>query len=143
VAVSVAPNSGSALTQTFTFTYSDADGAAALKTGEAIFGGSLTLANDCYLIYRPAHGLYLGNDAGGNYVAGSPIPPGGSGTLSNHQCSVTVSGGSWASTTSNSLVLTLPVTFAPGFTGAKNIYMRTYSNTNLTSGWVLKGGWTP
>jgi glycosyltransferase involved in cell wall biosynthesis len=42
----------------------------------------------------------------------------------------------------NNLTLNLLLTFKPAFNGAKNTYMAAFSNSNVFSGWVVKGVWT-
>ena len=75
--------------------------------------------------------LYLYNDAG-NSITG-PLTPGGPGSLSNSQC--TLSGpGSSASGAGNTLTLNLAESFTLNFQGVKTIYGAVTDNAMLTSG---------
>jgi hypothetical protein len=140
--VSVTPSSGSGLSQTFTMSYSDSNGAAHLSSAGVIFSPSFMITNSCYTYYVPStKSLYLENDSG-NGVLG-PLPTDSSASLSNSQCAV-----SWPATDSvtlsgNSLTLNVAINFKSSFTGAKTIYMRAIENISDTSGWVTEGTWTP
>ena len=62
--VSVSPSSGSGLSQTFTFTLSDAAGAAAINDVYVLVNGAFSSASGCFFeYYRPANTFWLSNDA--------------------------------------------------------------------------------
>jgi hypothetical protein len=138
--IAVAPVSGSGASHSFSFIYSDPYGFADIHYVEVLFQSSLSMQNACYVQYsRVNNSIDLLADSGFSY-AGS-VSPGGAGTVSNSQCIVDA-GASSFSGSGNNLTLTLALTFKPGFSGGKNIYMDVVSNTNALSGWQAKGAWT-
>jgi hypothetical protein len=136
--VSVAPNSGSGTTQSFTFQYSDGNGAINFSTVAASFNTTASQAGACAVIFNPAlNTLALLTDSGAQPV--SPIAP-GSGTAQNSQC-VLNGGASSVSLSGDILTLTLALSFQPAFGGAKNIYMQA-ANPYQTTAWQAEGTWT-
>ena len=137
--VSVAPSSGSGLSQTFTATFSDAAGAGDILAARVLINGSFSGTSGCFLYYYSggANVLYLLSDAG---ALESGIRIGSAGTLSNSQCTANV-GSSSAVSSGNTLTLSLNLTFTPSFAGAKAIYLNAQSAT-LLGNWVPMGTWT-
>jgi len=140
-AVSVAPASGTAqhgVTQTYTLTYSDANGASDIKTAYMLINTTNSSAGAVYIYYnRGAGRLYLMNDANNSWGAGSVLGAGGT-TLTNSRCTVACdTSGSAAS--GNNLAITLKINFTTGFLGAKNIYEYVNDIGGLNSGWVARG----
>ncbi len=136
----VTPSGGTGATQTFALSYSDSGGAADLKTAWAWFNDSMSsgAANSCLLYYdRPSGALFLLNDAGTVWIA---APLATATTVSNSQCSVSIPDSS-VSVSGNTVVVDLAMTFAPGFAGAKNVYLFA-SNGTSNSGWQDEGDWT-
>jgi len=138
-AVSVAPKSGSGLTQTFAFTFSDAAGASDILSAQIVINSSLTGTSSCYLYFygNGANVVYMASDAG-SFSTGLPL--GNNGTSQNSQCAVNA-GASSISIAGDILTLNLAMTFTPAFAGSKNIYMFV-QNSALGSGWALNGTWT-
>ncbi len=135
--ISVTPSSGSGLSQTFSFLYSDPKGYSSIVSAST-FISSVGSGGSCYLLYYPgAKILYLQNDAGTAWLG--PVTLGQAGTLQNSQCSVNATASS-ASGSNTNLTVTLALSFQPAFAGAKNIYMDTYDTVD--SGWQLLGTWT-
>jgi hypothetical protein len=100
-----------------------------------------TLANSCLTFYyRPGNALLLMNDAGTDWLPGLL---GSGGTLQNRQCAIALDAGTTAVSSGATLTLTLSMTFAPSFAGAKTIVMYAW-NANFvdTGGWQPRGGWT-
>ena len=138
-AVSVTPNSGSGLTQTFAFAFSDGKGYAAIVSTQILINTPLTGTAGCYLLYqRASNSLYLTNDAA--TVWQTPVTLGQSGTLQNSQCVVNAAASS-VSGTGNDLTLHLALTFQSAFAGSRDIYMEVYDGTD-DSGWQQRGTWT-
>ncbi len=138
---SVTPNGQSGATQTFTLTYSDVDGSADLFEGRVMFNKQWSMVGACDVRYiRSGNALYIMNDAGTAILG--PLTPGSAGTLKNSQCTVN-GAGSAVSYSANSMILSLSLTFDPGFTGLKNMYMLAVDKENGQSGWPLRGTWTP
>jgi uncharacterized repeat protein (TIGR01451 family) len=139
---SVTPSTGTGTTQTFSLQFSDSDNIGDLTGAQVWFNPSLSLgqtASSCLIAYSPiGNQIYLENDGGNAWLG--PAPVGGSATLANSQCSINAASASVA-TTSNQLTLTVPVTFASGFSGTKNIYGYA-SGTTVNGGWQTLGTWT-
>jgi hypothetical protein len=136
--VSVTPNTGSGLSDTFAFVFSDGNGAGDILSAQMDINSTLTVTAGCYFYYaRGANAIYLANDAGawqGSLTVGS------AGTIENSQCTVNA-GASSVSTSGNTLTLNLAISFAAGFAGAKNVYMEV-QNATQDSGWSAYGTWT-
>jgi hypothetical protein len=135
---SVAPVSGSGMSELFTLRYSDSNGANHLRTAWVWFNATFasSSANSCLVYYdRAADRLFLINDAGTQWlsVAG--------GTLQNSQCSIDIPGSS-VSATGNTLTLGLAITFKSPFAGAKNVYMYAEALGGTNSAWQTRGSWT-
>ena len=139
-AVSVTPSSGSGTSQTFLFTYRDADGYAQLKWNYVLFNTSVLQSNACYVQYiQSDNTLYLRNDAGTSWLG--PVALGGTTSLENSYCLLNAQASS-RSASGVTLDLSLALTFKPVFVGTKNIYMYTADTTGRNSGWQTRGSWT-
>lgn len=137
--VSVTPNSGTGLSRTFSFVFSDANGAADILAAQLDINATLVSAHACFFYFsRQNSAIYLANDTG-TWL--SPLTIGHAGTLQNSQCSLNT-GASSVSASGDTLTLNLALTFKSTFVGSKNVYMEV-QNTSHDSGWVQKGTWTP
>jgi phage baseplate assembly protein gpV len=140
--VSVAPNSGSGLQQTFALQYADSLGATDLTSVWVWFTSNFntgSAANSCMIYYaRATNQLFFLNDAGTAWS--SPMAPGTAVTLSNSQCSVNVAAASVTASGTN-LTLNLPVTFTTAYDGAKSTYLYA-AGSSANSGWQALGSWT-
>ncbi|MGD0497240.1 MAG: SBBP repeat-containing protein [Bryobacteraceae bacterium] len=137
VVVGVTPSSGSGVSQTFSFQFSDSSGAADLTSASVLFNSTPGTANACAVLYgRASNTLSLLTDAGAQ--TGSITP--GSGAQQNRQCILNGAGSS-VSAAGTILTVNLALTFQPSMTGAMNIYMQA-SNPSASTGWQLKGSWT-
>ena len=136
------PSSGSGLQQTFTFQYSDSNGATGLTDVWLWFNTGLTYGHgvgSCLLyLIRPSNTLYLYSNVSESWLA--PVTLGTSATLGNGLCSINVPS-SGVTLSGTGLVLSLPVTFTTQFSGQKNIYMYDASGA-VNSGWQTMGTWT-
>ena len=138
VAVSVAPNSGSGSAKTFSFAFSDPNGASDIASTQMVINASLAAAGSCYFYYaRASNAIYLATDAG---AWQGFLTVGAAGTMQNSQCVVNA-GASSVAASGNNLTLNLAVSFTTAFAGAKNIYMEVQS-VMLDSGWAQRGAWT-
>jgi hypothetical protein len=136
--VSVTPSSGSGTGQTFSFVFSDPNGAADITSTQMDINATLSASNACYVFYsRGSNTLQLAGDAGG---FGSPITVGTAVTLQNSQCSIDV-GASSVTMSGNTLTVNLAVSFKPPFAGAKNVFAEV-QNPAFDSGWSQLGMWT-
>src|SRR5260370_933504 len=137
---SVTPASGSGMTQTFSFVYSDSSGYADIHYVEILFQTQISGQSACYLQYVPSNStISLVSDSGTGYAGAGQV--GIAGTLSNSQCTVDT-GASLVVTSGNNLTVTVAITFKAAFTGAKNSYMNVIHMPNVSSGFVAKGIWT-
>ena len=139
---SVSPLSGSGVSQTFAFAFTDVNGASDLNSTLVLFNASLSAAPGCYIYAIPGSGaVYLSNNAGSAWSA--PLTLGSAGTLQNSQCAINV-GASSGVMSGNTYTLNLAITFQAGFTGAKGVFGYALQNTGgLNSGWQQLGTWTP
>jgi hypothetical protein len=139
-AISISPNAGSGARQLFTLQYSDTFGAIDLRSARVRFASSNVGPGTCTISYDAWTGrISLLSDSGNHW---STFLLGTSFTLTNSQCSLHLATSS-ASPNGNALDLTLDVSFAPVFTGLKNVYMLAESLTGVNTGWLHKGTWTP
>ncbi len=137
---SVTPASGSGASQVFTFKYSSPSGFANLSSVYALFNTSVNAAAGCVPAYLPgSNALYLFNDAGTGLLG--PITPGGAGSVSNSQCTIT-GAGLMVSGSGTTLSLTLPIAFTPAFKGNETIFGYASDKNSLNSGWQTLGTWT-
>jgi hypothetical protein len=139
--VSLTPNTGTGVTQTFTMVYSDPNGLSDLKQTRVLFNASVTSIAACFVSYSPGtNQLFLYNDAGTGTSAA--VTPGSAVQVSNSQCTLSGTGSSF-SKSGNNLTLRVALTFTGTFTGQKKVYLYAWGNTGLSSGWVQKGTWMP
>jgi len=135
----ITPSAGAGQSQTFTVTFADANGATDIATAQVLFSTSTATSNACHISYsRSANTVSLWNDASGAWLV---LTPGATASVDNGRCTLNGAGLS-AISTGNNLVLTLPLGFSAGFTGAKTIYGQGTDTSNLTTGWVASGVWT-
>ncbi len=138
--VSVSPGSGAGAGRTFTFSYSDPDGASDIATTEGLIvsGTEVVGLNACYF-FAAGNRLWLRDDAHSAWIG--PMTPGGSGAVTNSQCTLTAAGSS-ISASGNSLTMTVTATFVASFAGPKTIYTRATDRAGLASDFVQGGTWT-
>ncbi len=137
----VEPASGSGLSQTLTFRFTDAAGPTDINVVDVLINSELDGQNACYMAYVPsANTVYLvddGGDAGGPY-AGSLVLNGGGGSIHNSQCQINNTGSS-VTTTGTTLALTLNVTFEAAFAGNQLMHLAQVSTGGYTNGWQRVG----
>lgn len=136
----VTPSSGSGSSQTFTAQFGDTAGAADISVANFWFNTSTTTtANSCLAYYgRSGNTVNLLNDAGTAWMSGTR---GSAGTLQNSSCAISLAG-TTATTSGDTLTVSLPVTFRTAFAGPKNIYLYAGNATGARSGWQTRGSWT-
>ena len=135
---SVTPASGSGNAVTFTASYADSGGAAALTAVSLLVNSSSGTAYACYVSYSPSANVFtLAND---NPTTGSlTVVPGG-GTVQNSQCMLD-GAGSTATSSGNNLTVSVSLTFLSNFAGAQTVYLYA-ADAGANTGWVSKGAWT-
>jgi hypothetical protein len=139
--ISATPSSGSGSSGTFSFAYFDPNGASDLSSPEVIFAAGLSGAGACYVVYDQINNLgLLVNDAS---TGSTPVRFGTSDTAPNGQC-VLYGSGSSAVTAGGLLIFNLALTFNQSFgsTVPKNIYLYTYDQAGLASGFQTAGTWS-
>jgi hypothetical protein len=135
---SVVPASGGGPGQRFSISVSDAGGASYINAIAVLISPTASTMNACFILYdRLANTLSVSYD---NPALGTTaLHLGSLGYTSNSQCSLN-SANSTVIIGTNSIALTLDMTFSSAFSGMKNIYVyggEAASNT----GWVQRGTW--
>jgi len=139
-AVSVTPSSSSGATQTLSAVYYDPAGVSDLSGVLPVVNGCLNGSAACFAAYSPgSNALVLSNDAGTAFVSGS-ITPGGAGTLSNSQCTLTSGDGVVES--GNSIIVPFSMTSKAEFDGGKTLYWSGVSQSRTDSCRVSPRSWT-
>jgi hypothetical protein len=138
---SISPNSGSAASQVFTITASDADGGADVKFiyfSVVTDPASAPTVCTVTMTASPAT-VALSDDSG---LMGSPVALTSSTTLQNSYCSFSGTGSS-ITVSGNSAVFKAALSFkAPFATGAKTLQASATDGSLATSGWQTKGAWS-
>ena len=138
--VSVMPNAGTGLSQTFSYSLSNVNGYGYIMWVDMLIGNAVSDVGGCYVYYGRA-GNYLGllSDTGwsGGVQYGTP---GTAGTLSNSQCQVNT-GASSVVGSGNNLTLNLAVTFRASWAGARNNLLYAADRGQATN-WQQMGTWT-
>ncbi len=141
-AVSVSPSSGSGLSQVFTFTFSDPNGASDIKLMYmAVANFGMGEPNTCIVLHiNGVNTLALLADNNGT-IAGDVVI-GTSQTASNSQCTISGSGGAPV-VSGNTITVPVAITFKPVFNGHKNIYGVATNRANQIGPAQQLGTWTP
>jgi hypothetical protein len=135
--VSIAPNSGSGTTQTFTATVSDTGGGSNINSVFMLFNKTLLGSNGCYLEYFPSsNSIGLKNDANTAFVGS--ITLGAAAQLSNSSCALSGTGSSYA-VSGNQATLEIALTFTA--TTQVSSYLYASDRTGASTGWVQEGTW--
>ena len=131
--------SGVGASQTLTFRYSHPQGFQQLDVVNALVNAALDGGRACYIAYsQPAGILFLVDDAGPEAGLSAPLALGGSGSVSNGQCTIS-SAGSSASGSGTDLTLVLNIRFQSSFGGNKVIYLAARDKSGGNSGWHTMG----
>jgi len=139
-ALAVTPSSGSAGSQTFSFQFADANGAADLALVQVIFNATLNGVGACWVqYYRGSNELRLLNDNASAFFG--PLTPGSAGVVQNSQCILDAAGSSVAAS-GTSLTLNAAITFKPGFAGSKAVYLSAIDAAGAVADWIQRGSWT-
>jgi hypothetical protein len=137
--ISITPNSGTGISQTFSAVVRDGDGAATIAFAQLVINGTLSGTNGCFIHYdRASNTFFLLNNTG---TAWSGLPGGSAGQVSNSQCTLRGTGSGGTSVGSN-LTITFNLEFAPAFSGLKKFYMQAVDNTNVIQVWRQMATWT-
>jgi len=115
--VSLAPNSGSGASQTFTATYGDISGYQDITSAFLLINSGYNAQSSCYVQWSAA-GFFLLNDSAAAWLG--PIGAGTNATLQNSQC--VLNGSSTANGSGNNRVVNCAITFLSAFAGPKILY---------------------
>ncbi|MEO7142313.1 MAG: SBBP repeat-containing protein [Bryobacteraceae bacterium] len=138
--LSIAPNSGSGITQTFTARFSAPSGFNTLASVFLLVNNAISNVNTCMVLYNvQSNLLYLVNDQGTGYLGG--IPPGSSSYAQNSRC-VLHAAGSSVSGSGGVLTVNVALSFEPLFAGTWDLMLYAQDVAGLTSGWQQQGVWT-
>jgi hypothetical protein len=134
------PSGGRSFSETFTFRWKDANGWSNIRSALVIVNQTLAASNSCHLWISPqSNHIRLLNDTASAWSA--PGTPGAAGSFSNSQCTLDLAGAA-ISGSADGLAVTVPLTFAQGFNGAKNAHMLAEDESGASSNWQLAGTWT-
>jgi sugar lactone lactonase YvrE len=138
------PGLGGGSGTTFTFTFVDPNGWQSLTVLDVLINGALNARNACYFAIVPtgatSGAIYLVDnqgDAGGPFAAMS-MPSVSS--VQNSQCEIRGFGSSIAAS-GTTVVLTLTINFANGFSGNKIVYTAAQDLLGYNSGWQALATW--
>jgi hypothetical protein len=138
--ISTSPAGGTGSSQIFTFTITDPNGWQNISLVDVLVNRYLNAVNACYIAILPGINTILlvdnAGDAGGPF---SYVPLPGSGTAQNSQCVISGAGSS-ISGSGNTMQLTLNITFASGFSGARSVYVAAQNGVG-NSGWQALSIW--
>jgi hypothetical protein len=140
--VSLSPNSGSGVTQTFSVVVNDPSGPTDLANIQLQFNTTQTRLYSCNVSYEAyTNTISLYND-GSTGFAGA-VTPGSQAQVSNSQCTLSGTGSSYG-TSGDTMTLTVALSFSGAtFAGQKNAYVYVQGDNGLSNGWHLEGTWTP
>jgi len=137
---SLTPARGAGLSQVFSFTFTDNLGWQNLNVVNILINSALDGNQSCYLAYSgPAGQLYLVPDAGTGLLPGLTLN--GSGSVSNHQCTVNGVASSVAGS-GNTLTLNLSISFSSSFLRDSIVYLAARDMQGNNTGWQTMGTWS-
>jgi hypothetical protein len=139
VSTAVTPASGTGVSQTFQFAFSDPDGAGDIQWALALVNAAISGGHACYVEYGGLHNqLFLLNDAASGWLG--PLFPGVAGTVENSQCRLD-GGASSVTATGTVLTVSAALTFKAAFTGTKNVYLLAIDRAGQSSAFQGMGTW--
>jgi hypothetical protein len=136
--VSVDPDEGNGVDQTFSFQFQDVGGASNISGVQTLITPSLDLVSSCRARYDPVKNeVFLIDDTGDVWLG--PQTLGASGSLQNSSCSIDMEQSS-ATASDTVLTLNLATSFQSTFKAATTIFGLAENNSG-TSGWIELGAW--
>jgi hypothetical protein len=134
------PVSGDGATRTITLVAALAATTAHIETIEMMIETDPFGGHACWIAYDAAtNTVRLADDTADGWWR--PLPPGGTGVVSNAQCAIHAAG-SAASTDSDRVTLTLVVTVDPGVPSGATMYGRARDVAGGGSHWQALGTWS-
>jgi hypothetical protein len=145
----IAPSTGSGVSQVFTLRYSRPVGGSGLETAWVWFRSTsaVALANSCVARFDLATKTFslLGDEGTrwqmGPTAAATEDPKAAKKDLKNRNCTIALTGAS-AVGDERTLTITLPMTFTPAFGGPKNVDLYSTAPGGFVSGWRTRGTWS-
>ena len=136
----VSPMSGAGRSQAFRMVVSHPGGATAIGDVQVLIDEKMTATGSgaCWIEVNPLKSVAVRKEDGSDWLPSVPI--GSAGTAANSKCSVDA-GGVKVETKGTELAVTLPITFAATFKGAKRVWV-VASGPRKHSGWQERGTWT-
>jgi hypothetical protein len=137
---SISPMSGSGLSQAFRVVASHPAGATAIKDLQVLIDEKMTSAGAgaCWIDVNPLRTVAVRKEDGSAWLPYVRI--GSAAAAVNGKCSIDAAGIK-VETNGNELAVTVPVTFAAAFKGAKKVWV-VASGPRTHSGWQARGTWT-
>ncbi|MCX6602055.1 MAG: hypothetical protein NTV52_00465 [Acidobacteria bacterium] len=138
--VSMSPSTGTTSANTVTFAFEDQTSTANLQTVWALMNSALDGRQACYVaFYAPANLLLLIPDDGDGSRATSAVL-GSTAVLENSQCRINAAS-STVMRSAGRLTLGLNVTYKPGLSGPRVIWMAASTLAGRVSEWAASGAW--
>jgi hypothetical protein len=138
--ISLSPNSGTGLSQTFTAVTKDGSGATNIPFVQLVMNAGLSGYNGCFIHYdRASNVFFLLNNAGTGWFG---LVAGSAASVSNGQCTLNGVGSGGIAAGSN-LTVTYNLTFSAGFAGTKQIYMQAVDASGVIEVWHQMATWNP
>ena len=136
----VSPMSGAGRSQAFRVVVSHPAGATAIGDVQVLIAEKMTPTGSgaCWIDVNSLKSVAVRKDDGSDWLPAVRI--GSANTAVSRQCSIDA-GGVKVETKGTELAVTLPVTFAAAFTGAKKVWV-VASGPSKHSGWQERGTWT-
>ena len=136
----VTPPGGAGRSQAFRVVASHPAGATAINDLEVLIDEKMTATGStaCWIDVNSLKSVALRKEDGSDWLPSVRI--GSAGTAVNSKCSIDA-GAVKVETKGNELAVTLPVTFAAAFKGAKKVWV-VASGPRNHSGWQERGTWT-
>ena len=136
----VSPASGEGRSQVFRVVASHPAGATAINDVQVLIDEKMTATGStaCWIEVNPLKSVAVRTEDGSGWLPSVRI--GSAGTAVSSKCSIDASGVK-VETNGTELAVTLPVTFAGAFKGAKKIWV-VASGPSKHSGWQERGAWT-
>jgi hypothetical protein len=136
----VSPMSGAGRSQAFRVVASHPAGAMAISDLQVLIDEKMTATGSgaCWIDVNPLKSVAVRQEDGSGWLPAVRI--GSAGTAVNSKCSIDA-GGVKVETKDTEIAVTLPITFAAAFKGAKKVWV-VASGPSKHSGWQERGAWT-
>jgi hypothetical protein len=123
---------------TYSVTASHTSGASALGMVHLLVSASIVGSPACQVVYFPASDtLNIINAEGTALMLPPNVKPGfAGGVFSNGRCAINLTGSS-SSRTTNTVTITLAMSFSDNFLGQKNVYVNAFDEAGFLTHWVI------